>query len=501
MGRHSVVGKREKLCGSAYSDFRIGLAAGQAISAATRRRSARILGATASGLLGVTFFSAAVAYADNYDVAPDPTSTEVVTGLYGLGTALPAVDGSVQGHQVFDLDNTTLSQVVGTFDADQTASSDAFGGTNEELLVTSDLSGTAGTGAGDVPPVGSVLDTFTLGDTGYANIYSATPGADTISDTLITPSGTTQFPSPMTQQQNPLAIRRRAFSRLCTTSRLVPTVMSPRSADSPCGGRLSGSQEFATASGTFDEARLRRRISSGIRPRRSWSLRHRGVTGTAAGDVPPVGSVFNVLDTGFTGYDNVYSDIPSTTPGGADVITDTLVTPLVDFAIPKLLRRQRGDHRRRGTCPLGRRLRHHSGVHRTVRGNKRGSTSCTSRFRENSNSRSSKRLSAVWPGSSTLTLARLQIAPVISTRQSSLPPMPQALQAMSPETYRLSGRVFDTMTYGDSGFENIYTDLASTTAGADTITDTLVTPFGGLTIPTSLDVAAGLASDMFGSGL
>ena len=71
MGKHSVVVKREKLWGFAPFDLRIGLAAGQAISAATRRRSARILGAAAGGLLGVVFLPAAAAFAgDNHFSIP-----------------------------------------------------------------------------------------------------------------------------------------------------------------------------------------------------------------------------------------------------------------------------------------------------------------------------------------------------------------------------------------------------------------------------------------------
>ena len=49
--------------------------------------------------------------------------------------------------------------MVGTFDADESTTSGIFfGDTNAELLVTSRrVTGTVGTAAGDVPPVGSVL--------------------------------------------------------------------------------------------------------------------------------------------------------------------------------------------------------------------------------------------------------------------------------------------------------------------------------------------------------
>ena len=54
------------------------------------------------------------------------------------------------------------------------------------------------------------------------------------------------------------------------------------------------------------------------------------------------------------------------------------------------------------------------------------------------------------------------------------------------------GSVFETVIWPNSGMENVYSDIVSTTGGADTITDTLLTPWGDFTIP-----AAGLAVDSF----
>jgi hypothetical protein len=57
--------------------------------------------------------------------------------------------------------------------------------------------------------------------------------------------------------------------------------------------------------------------------------------------------------------------------------------------------------------------------------------------------------------------------------------------------------VFETVNWADTGIENVYSDIVSATGGADTITDTLVTPWGDFTIPIYLDAAAGLAADSF----
>ena len=73
-------------------------------------------------------------------------------------------------------------------------------------------------------------------------------------------------------------------------------------------------------------------------------------------------------------------------------------------------------------------------------------------------------------------------------------------QSWSPTTRRRRspvGSVFETVTFGHSGFENLYTDIVSTTGGADAITDTLVTPLGDFPLPTLLDAIAGPVPDMF----
>ena len=63
----------------------------------------------------------------------------------------------------------------------------------------------------------------------------------------------------------------------------------------------------------------------------------------------------------------------------------------------------------------------------------------------------------------------------------------------APGDVPLPGSVIDTSTFGDSGLENIYSDLASTTPGTDVISDTLVTPIGDLTIPLHVEFFANLS--------
>jgi hypothetical protein len=61
---------------------------------------------------------------------------------------------------------------------------------------------------------------------------------------------------------------------------------------------------------------------------------------------------------------------------------------------------------------------------------------------------------------------------------------------------RLTQDEFEIVNFG-YGFVSIYSEIASTVAGQNVITETLVTPFGDFTIPPAFDAAAGFANNMF----
>jgi hypothetical protein len=80
--------------------------------------------------------------------------------------------------------------------------SDAYGPqgflyNQEEIVLADNPDGTVGTGAGDEPPVGSVLDTTNFGG-GFGNLYSDIVGSgggpDTITDKMVTPFGDFNLP-------------------------------------------------------------------------------------------------------------------------------------------------------------------------------------------------------------------------------------------------------------------------------------------------------------------
>ena len=56
------------------------------------------------------------------------------------------------------------------------------------------------------------------------------------------------------------------------------------------------------------------------------------VTSSTDAATPAAGSEFEIVNLGY-GFESVYSDIASATPGG-DTIMETLVTPFGDFSMP-----------------------------------------------------------------------------------------------------------------------------------------------------------------------
>ncbi len=153
------------------------------------RRIAFTLGVAGGGLVAAAFLQAAVATADDaFGFVPDPGYAPRVEYTDGL----PPLYQNVLGYDEFnwvDLTKGTTAapDVVGTFNADTSDVTTAFGITNEELLVDSaDLSGVH-------PAVGSVFDITNFGG-GFENVYTdlvgAGPsGANLITDVLETPLG------------------------------------------------------------------------------------------------------------------------------------------------------------------------------------------------------------------------------------------------------------------------------------------------------------------------
>lgn len=176
------------------------------------RRITLTVAAAGGGLLAAAFLQTAVALADDdynalISMAPPPAAGDTYTFAsvpvtdyqphveYTDGIA-PAYQ-NVLGYDEFNwIDESQSSSgspdIVGTFNADTSDITTAFGVSNEELLVDqSDLSGIH-------PAIGSVFDITNFGG-GFENFYSdlvgaGTNGANLISDMFDTPFGDFAIP-------------------------------------------------------------------------------------------------------------------------------------------------------------------------------------------------------------------------------------------------------------------------------------------------------------------
>jgi hypothetical protein len=471
------------------------------------------LGAAAGGLLGAAVLPVAVAFADNYEIVPDSSSTETITGLYGLeNTALPDVAGTTQGYQEFEVLDTTTGTVVGTFDADEADTTDGLGDTNEELLVTKDLSGPVGTAPGDIPPVGSVIETSNNSDFGtttvYSDLASTTPGADTISETLLTPTGDVSLPATFDAAAGLAAGSPDAALPgvpLAGGDEIVPDPNSTEqftaiSGLPPYDVAVQGTRLFDVVNsagavvGKFDADVTSTSDALGFATQALLVTSDvSGTVGTAAGDTPSVGSVFNTIDYGDGAYLDYYSDLASTAFGGSGVITNAIATPFGLLPIPAPLDAVateslhfpiplNDDHivadpgsaevftGVNGLPPYDAAVQ---GYHLFDVVNSAGTVVGT--------------FDADVANSSDiygLSTESLLVANVVSGT-------PGATAGDVPPV----GSVIDVSNY--AGFETVYTDLASATPGADVISDVFVTPFGDVALPNTFDEAAGLAGDMF----
>jgi hypothetical protein len=212
----------------------------------------------------------------------------------------------------------------------------------EEILVTGDVSGTVGTAAGDTPPVGSLYNVFyILGDHSFYNLYSVTPSSsgDVVSDTIVTRFfGDIDIPISFYDAAGAMTVN--SFTVPTDGETIAPVgseQISGVNGVPPLDASVQGYQEFeldsasGNAIGTFDADVTTANGFFGNSSEALLVTADSGTAGTVAGDLPPVGSVFDVDDYG-GGFETIYSDLVSTT--GANVVSETFVTPFGDFAIP-----------------------------------------------------------------------------------------------------------------------------------------------------------------------
>jgi hypothetical protein len=302
----------------------------------TRCRITRTLGAAVGGLVGAAYLPAAFAFADDIVITPDPSSTELVTGFYGLHnvTAPPAVPGTVQGEQLFDYVDKTTGE-SGTFygyeSVDQLSRNDYL------YFVTPDQQG-----ATNPLNPGSVIDIKTEGsndETIYSDLTSSSGGSDVSKETHVTPLGSysgheTFDPAQYLSDKYVDANVPFADSNVPITAGYT---MVPIGGDEniteinglqPLDIDAQGSQVFALEDpsgnvvGTFAAVQTDTGDRFGNYSEELLVTQDlTGTPGTAPGDVPPVNSVFNDFFHASGEKYNVYADLPSS--NGNDEISYT----------------------------------------------------------------------------------------------------------------------------------------------------------------------------------
>jgi hypothetical protein len=325
-------------------------------------------GADAFTLGGYTFDPFTSAGVEGWDPVAQLNSAPPLLELGG-GTAL-GDPLAVQDFEVFD---PTSGDDLGSIQGNETVTS-LFGLTNAEFTVAS---GTPADGATTALPTdGSVYDVFNLGN-GYENEYtdivSSTGGADTVNDTLVTPFGNINLDSLFGSVDAAAGLPAGdAFTGLTVSAvsgakdafdiggfTLDPITSSGAEGYDPVtalasapplldigGGQLLGidfaPQTFDVYGGTGSTPVEVGSIATNedVTNLLGFNNTELTVTGTTvlpsgtAGELPTVGSIYDALNFG-NGYENVYTDVPGT-GGGADTVTDTLVTPFGNINLDSL---------------------------------------------------------------------------------------------------------------------------------------------------------------------
>jgi hypothetical protein len=228
--------------------------------------------------------------------------------------------------------------------------------------------------------------------------------------------------------------------------------------------------------------------------------------GTSA---PPVGSVYDVINIG-GGFENFYSDIAPTTPGGADTLSDTLVTPFGDIPLTTNLHAyldptdsfflyDATDPLTQSTAPSAvgsvDDITNASAFFNQFFGNFYGFEQDASQPITVSDIAAippiyqSVHQTMFFDTNPTATLPAGWFEAANNVLANASGPSFSELLVTSAEQGTSAppvGSVYEINNMGN-GFENLYSDIAPTTpGGADTLSDTLVTPLGNVPLMTDL---------------
>jgi hypothetical protein len=518
---------------------------------------------------------------DPFTVGATGADVEGFTPVGQLAAAPPllqlAGQNELPSSQSFEVFAPSTGTDLGNINTD-VDTTNLLGLTNTSFTVEQDTPA-AGGSASDLPTVGSVYDAFNLGN-GYENVYTAIPGtpggADTVTDTLVTPLGNVNLDSlfggidaaaPLNpgdaftaleagdSSLGPDAFTIGGFTLepfINSTESDIGFTPIPLLAASPplldiAGGELFGGNLVDQQYDVFNSSGTNLGfVTLGENVTDLLGSTNTELTVIGGGDsgagIPPMGSVLDALNLG-NGYTNVYTDIPGTT-GGADTITDTLITPMgninldslfgnIDAAAPlnpgdAFTGLQAGDSSIgadafslggftfdptmvgstgatvEGFTPVGG-LFAAPPLLNIAGGTLQlgpGDSNAIPLAQQDFNVFDGTGAGATEVGSITGNMDVTNLLGLTDTEFTVASVTPDA--DASASDLPTVGSVFDAFNLGN-GYENVYTDTVSTTGGADTVTDTLVTPFGNLNLDSlfgGIDAAAPLdPGAAFGAGL
>lgn len=271
---------------------------------------------------------------NGYDLVP--SSTELVTSFYGQWTYWPGGPTLLQGQQKYSLVDPITDENLGTFDAlVSTGSPFNVRSKYVELLVTSNDGINVGTGAGQIPPVGSLIATFDLiGGFGWS--YSAMPASPkaAVKFSLMTPFGDIALPfgfdaskgiADHTVDNQPVDLangysivpRDPEGETYLGTSGFLPYYTTVQARDvfdlrDSSGNTVGSFEGVVTPTSDVMGVNTQAILVTDVMD---------GTVGTTPGDVPPVGSVFNVMYQGSDTKYVLYSSLPSTSGDVVSVIS------------------------------------------------------------------------------------------------------------------------------------------------------------------------------------
>ena len=256
---------------------------------------------------------------NGFDIVP--SSVEEVTSLYGRWAYMPGGPGFIQGRQQFGVVDPTTGEQLATFDA-LVSRGNGIGYT--QLLVTS-----SDADSGPAPPVGSLISNLQFGPIGFSHSALPTPYGNALSFAITTPFGDIPVPFPF---DNAKGIGDRTVDnrpmQLGNGYRIAPTdpggdTITAVSGIMPGFMTVQGHQAFSVYDSTGQPVGGFTGVFTTTADLFFYTqavmvTANDGTNvGPGPGQVPPVGSVYNVIYFGTDDHYLLYSALPAS--GGAEV--------------------------------------------------------------------------------------------------------------------------------------------------------------------------------------